>query len=161
MSYRSSAAYDLNRYQPKRVEQTPQLQVIENPGVQKKARRLFAVKAVCLILSVAAILGYLLYSKAVLTELGAQINSYNSELQLLESEHSRLQAQLDTQTSLRNVEEYAKQNLNLIQPDQSQIVYMDMGQQDTAQVSQQAQELSFFEQIGMTLSPVLEYLNLK
>ena len=109
-----AAAYDLNVYA--RSAQRAQRAGRERLRVEKTEKRVVLRR---------------LWQRAqsTLTELGGQIGKKQDELVELRSEYDYLNNQLEMQTNLTEVENYARTELGLVKMDKSQITYVAGGEE--------------------------------
>ena len=89
------------------------------------------------ILCMALIIGVtvsFIYSRAMLVEVNEQVNAANKQLKILESEKTRLDMELESMVSLKNIEELAE-NMGLAKVEKYQVEYIDLSQGDKVVVS--------------------------
>lgn len=146
-----SVAYDFSRFEQTAVKQTPETPALRVVKTGKKAKQrtkaAFAVfKAAFCALALALALTSVIYTQAVLTEVGENINAASRELENLKSENGRLSAQLESQLSLRNIEQYAAVNLGLSKLEPDQIEYVNLSGGDKTELAS-PQEPSLWDQI--------------
>lgn len=141
---KSSQAYDLSRFEPREERSTPRLRVVKNKAAAKP-NSMFST--FCLVLVLVVLVVFTIYNQVVLTELGAQISTQNAELRALEGEAVQLKSQLDASNSLRTLEEFARTQLGMGKLEQSQIVYINLQEEDCIQITAKAGESSSVEKI--------------
>ena len=82
-----------------------------------------------------------------------KINAQKAELTVAESENARLKAKIESDTSLKNIEEYAE-NIGLKKLDKAQIWYVDIQNDDVVKIPEKEENyflhikkaiLSFFD----------------
>ena len=95
------------------------------------------------------------------TEKFIKINTSYCRLTALESESTRLSAQLTTAGSSQVLEEYATTKLGLSKMESNQITYVNMHEQDRSQITDKGQEKTGAEMISGTAGEIMEYLKLK
>ena len=100
----------------------------------------------------------MLYSRAVLTELSQQVASKYNELEELKSENIRLQAQLESAVSLRNIEEYATQRLGMSAMDKQQVTYINLSEGDQIELTDQSPKQTLFDRIRIVVNDLEEYI---
>ena len=152
-----SAAYDLSRFEPsRRARQSRPKLVVASPSVKARARARLAaaLKTVAVLAVLAAVVVATLYSRAVLTELNCQISDSVEELRNLESEQTRLSAELESKISLRNVEEYATQTLGMAPLNKDQITYVNLSDGDRIELTASSPKPTFFERIKLAITNV-------
>ncbi len=152
---RTNAAYELEYFDnaAQQVDQQPIKKVVRNP--QKKNSRLM-VKTVGVLITVVAVCSALLYSRAVLTEVGDQITTSNETLEELQSEGVRLKSELDSKLSLDNVEEYALNELDLVKMNAAQKDYVTVPPAETVQ--EEEKEESFWDMLVRKFEEFREYI---
>ena len=155
-------AYDLSIYEPKperekRQEQQEDrsLRVVDNPKAGSKQKQA-PIKVVLAMLAIVATVSLMIYNRAVLTELGDAINQQNSQLKNLASEEVRLRSEIEANTSIRNVEEIAVEELHMSKIDKSQITYVTLSEEDKIEVSDSTGGL--LDRLSRFLSGILEYI---
>ncbi len=141
---KSNAAYDLSRFEPREVQSTPRLRVVKNKATVKSGSML---STCCLVLVLLVLVVFTIYNQVVLTELGAKISTQNTELRALQGEAVQLKSQLDANNSLRTLEEFARTQLGLGKLDQSQVIYIDLQEEDRIEITAKAEESSSVEKI--------------
>lgn len=163
-----SAAYDIyaarnvqNYALPKqRPEQLPDAPA--RPRPVRKTRTKVAVSPFALIGGAMACLMLLLvvFSYVRLYETKSQLGEMESKLAELNEEQARLQSKYDSALDLEAVEQRAKE-LNMRKPGPSQIVYVQVGSEDTAEVYTAQKSENFFQRAISTFKNVftdaLEY----
>ncbi len=115
------------------------------------------ISCVLVFLSVACLS---IYNQVVLSELGDQISTYNSQLIVLQSEEVRLQSLIESQGSLRSLEQYATSELGLAKIEKYQVTYIDMQASDQIIRDIPEESTGIADRLGEFKDRVLEYLNL-
>ena len=137
--------YDLNKYRNLGTVETPQEIIEKNQNLkQKNIDRMATVRIIALALFALAILFSVVYGKVQVSDIYSQINAQKSELNVAESENARLKAELESYTSLRNIEEYAEE-IGLKKLDKAQIWYVDIQQEDVVKIPEKNE--NFFVKI--------------
>ena len=157
---RSSSAYDLRRFQkkPQQYNRKPRLSVARPSTIARARARLLTAFKVCAALAVLTLVVVtMLYSRAMLTELNQQVSSAYSKLAEEKSEGIRLQTELESIISLRNVEEYATQRLGMSTMDKSQITFLDMSEGDQFEISDKSPRQTLMDRVRVVLSDLQEY----
>ncbi|WP_074741722.1 cell division protein FtsL [Ruminococcus sp. YRD2003] len=98
----------------------------------------------------AALLGTVIYSLNRRNTMYSKVSALNSELNLAEAENVRLQSELESQMSAKNIEDYAENVLGMKKVDSSQIKYIEIQTDDVVSIPQQDESIlgkvkSFFE----------------
>lgn len=126
--------YDLNKYRNLGTVETPQEIIEKNQNLkQKNIDRMATVRIIALALFALAILFSVVYGKVQESDIYNQINNQKTELSMAESENARLKAELESYTSLRNIEEYAEE-IGLKKLDKAQIWYVDIQNDDVVKI---------------------------
>lgn len=155
-----SVAYDLEKFQPRRLKVKNPPLVVSKPNVKARAKRRAAMVlkvAAVIVLGVGAIV-IMLYSRAVLTELNQKIDSQTAMLGDLRSEQTRLSAQLEAKVSLRNVEEYASQTLGMAVMDKNQVTYVTLSDGDQIELTSESPKQTLVDRIKRAAANVREVL---
>ncbi|MBR5559202.1 MAG: hypothetical protein IKU72_03030 [Oscillospiraceae bacterium] len=161
----NNVAYDFSRFEASEVPKTasetrrqPQLKVVSNRRPVAKSNPLTKLG---LVLLMVVMIVMVIYSQVVLSELSTQISSAQSRLTALESESTRLSAQITSAGSSQKLEEYAVTKLGLSKMEADQITYVNMHEQDRSRITTKGQEKTGAEMISGTAGEIMEYLKLK
>ena len=122
---RTSTAYDFDR-SISRAEEERRLEIIRTHNRRIREKRAFIAKLTTLFCVMILLMAGTVYSRLVLTETRARINSRASDLTELQSENAYLSYQLESLVSLKNAEEYAVSELGLVKLDSSRIEYVNL-----------------------------------
>lgn len=131
-------AYNLDNFAAKTEQQhdeelkTRSLRVIKNRRKQKSVAPVRFILDAVAVIAVALIM---IYSQVVLTELTAEVNSYESKISALDTERMRLEGELEASTSIKTLEETAEKSLGLSKIDSSQIEYVNLTGEDEISVA--------------------------
>ncbi len=118
----NTSAYDLSAFEKRKSHELKVIKNEKHPKESILARSgVFFLVAFLLI-----IVASTLYNNAIINELGNQIVELNQEYAELVGENKKMTAVLESKVSLKNVEEYAKENLGLAQMEQYQIEYINL-----------------------------------
>lgn len=98
----------------------------------------------------AVLLGTVIYSFDRRNTMYNKVSALNNELNLAEAENVRLQSELESKMSAKNVEDYAENELGMQKIDSSQIKYIEIQTDDVVSIPQQdegviAKIKSFFD----------------
>lgn len=149
-----NTAYDLSRFEPKE-ERSHQPKRRRKPKYRLR-QDLPRVIAMLMVMTVAiGIFGYMLYSRVQIAELSNQISAAKSELSEAESEYDYLNMQVQSKTSLANVEEYARNELGMKKLDNYQVEYITIKDEAPAEVESE-QDDSFW---GSIMRAVQDFLS--
>jgi cell division protein ftsL len=116
----------------------------EQPRIRQRrteARSGSVIKIIFLSLIAAALLGSVIYTLNKRDTAYNQVSSLNDELSLAEAENVRLQAELESQLSAKNVEDYAENVLGMQRIDSSQIKYIKIQTGDVVNIPEQEEGL--------------------
>ena len=96
------------------------------------------------------LLGTVIYSLNRRNTMYSKVSSLNNELNLAEAENVRLQSELESQMSAKNIEDYAENVLGMKKIDSSQIKYIEIQTDDVVNIPQRDESIlgkvkSFFE----------------
>ena len=82
-------------------------------------------------------LGTVIYSLDKRSTMYSKVSAKNNELNLAEAENVRLQSELESKMSAKNVEDYAENVLGMQKIDSSQIKYIEIQTDDVINIPQQ------------------------
>lgn len=115
-----------------------------------------SAKVIAVALILLSMFSALLYGRFKVDELDREISSLNSEISTAQSENVRLNMEIDSVISLKNVEDYAQTKLGMVKMENHQIEYIDLSGEDRVVLSGgktlRADGKSF-------LSKVMEYIS--
>ena len=151
MAYsRGTEAYAYNRINangsaaPKR-RPTPGTHPAPRPRVVKKTKaqlraesrrsRAKAIKIMCICALLFSIVAFQIYGQVRVDELDRELKSVNSDINVLDSENTRLNMQLDAIISLDKVDRYAQDVLGMVKVENYQVSYVDISSGDKVEVS--------------------------
>lgn len=144
LAYDSDNNYDLNKYRNLSNEGVPAEAMAKNQehiNIQiKNIERGNTAKIVILAFIALVLLFCVVYGKVQVSDIYSKINAQKTELSVAESENARLMAELESYTSLRNIEEYAEE-IGLKKLDKAQIWYVDIQQEDVVKIPPQEDNL--------------------
>lgn len=156
MAYRGTEAIDYNKMRsrtydegsaaPKRkLPSAPERRQVQRPRIVEKSRtqlraesrrsRAKAIKVMMVCAVFFSLIAFQIYSRVQVDELDRQLDSINSEIEVLDSENTRLNMQLDSIISLDKVDEYAQDTLGMVKVENYQVSYVDLSKGDTVSVS--------------------------
>lgn len=104
---------------------------------QNGARRGSLISIILISVIAAAFLGGVVYAFDRRNTVYNQVAALNDELELVEAENVRLQSELESRMSAKNVEEYAENELGMRKIDSSQIKYIRIQTDDVVDIPQQ------------------------
>ena len=154
MSRQSNLAYDLSRFE----EQAPARQQQAKPVVLSRTRQQASPFKYLLFAGLAAaVCCLLLYSKAQVSELHNRINASTAELEQIRSDGVRMQSEMDSKLSLKNVEDYAVNVLGLQKVNKGQVEYITL-ETDSAVTLKDQEDDNVFVSIHDRFTDILEYM---
>ncbi|WP_040196553.1 hypothetical protein [Candidatus Soleaferrea massiliensis] len=150
-------AYDLSIYAPKPQgpEEVPEIKVVSK---RKPKQKLITVQNVALALILVVMTAFMLYNRAVLTEIGGQIATQNGVLNELQSETERLSVELDRKMSLNSIENYATTQLGLSKMQKYQVEYVNLSQGDQVELTQKGETQPKTDRFAQFVDMLKEYL---
>lgn len=107
----------------------------------KRERVVHPARILSSALVILAIVFAALYGRVYLAQLNANINEATDYLSELTSEKVRMEAELDGQMSLARVEEIATEELGMVKPDNSQVTYLKVEQENVIQTPEKSKTL--------------------
>lgn len=134
----AEVAYNLDNFAAKTEQQHDEelkarsLRVIKN---RRKQKSVAPVKFILDAVAVIVVALIMIYSQVVLTELTAEVNSYESKISALDTERMRLEGELEASTSIKTLEETAEKSLGLSKIDSGQIEYVNLTGEDEISVA--------------------------
>jgi len=161
----NNVEYDFSRFEASEAPKTapesrkqPKLKVVTN---RRPVAKVNPLPKLGLVLLMVAMIVMVIYSQVVLSELSTDISAAQSRLTALESESTRLSAQITSAGSSQQLEEYAVAKLGLSKMESDQITYVNMHEQDRSRITTKGQEKTGGEMISGTAGEIMEYLKLK
>ncbi len=158
----ANEAYDLSLFEQRVKKERVQLKKL--PSAKKQSRLQIAVTLAgrfIVALAVGAIISVGIYNRAILTETVDGITQAKKELARLQSEQTRLAMELDEKVSIKNIEDYAANQLGLSRMDKYQTTYIALAGSD--QIAQQAakteEKPKFSLNINDLFYQLVEYIN--
>ena len=129
---------------PKRAPQgeprrAPQPRVIEKSPAKIRAEErranFKAMKFVAISLVFFALLAFRIYCMVQVDDLNRELSKINSQIEIVESENTRLNMELDSIISLEKVDEFAKNELGMVKVENYQISYINLSGGDAVTLS--------------------------
>jgi len=151
MNVGHNLAYDLSLFEPREKEpfkRQTKVKIVPNPKskhISKFSVFKWVVIAIVVVLTVLSVM----LCNVKLTELNDQVTVKKSAYNSAKSEGTRLDMQLESRMSLKNVEDYAITKLGLQKVQSYQIVYINLANSDNVVVNNQDRNvlLDFFNNI--------------
>lgn len=152
----ANVAYDLSRFEARKkpTVKKPELKVVKSNTKAKKKKAislsfLSPVTACVAAVIMVVVCGFMLYTRAMITETTAAITRVNKEIVQLQSESVRLDSELDAIMARGNIEEKALA-LGMYEADKLQVECIEVNKGDKIEVL--ADSRNIFEKIGDFLS---------
>ncbi len=152
----ANAAYDLSRFEARKkpTAKQPELKVVKSNTKAKKKKAislsfLSPVTACIAAVIMVVVCGFMLYTRAMITETTAAITKVNKQIVQLQSESVRLDSELDAIMARGNIEEKALA-LGMYEADKLQVECIEVNKGDKIEVL--ADSRNIFEKIGDFLS---------
>ena len=162
-SYERNAARKIATAPAKRrAPQRPQLEIVRAPKrtssqARNEMRRtsLQTAKILSVAVLLIAMLATLLYGRLKADELDREISSLNTQLEAAQSENVRLNMEIESVISLKNVEDYAQSQLGMVKMEANQIEYIDLSGDDVVTLSG---DKTVHKKVGSRTVTVMEYI---
>lgn len=162
-SYERNAARQLSAVpKPKKAPPKPKLEVVRAPRrTASQARNemhrsaLQTAKILSVALLLITMLATLLYGRLKADELEREISNVNTKLEAAQSENVRLNMQIESVISLKNVEDYAQSQLGMVKMESNQIEYIDLSGDDKVTLSGDRTP----KKVGAGSEKVMEYIS--
>lgn len=122
----------------------------------KQIKKYSVPKTLVIALVATLLFGLVIYSYVQLNSMYSKVTTATSELTELKSENVRLESKLQSQVSVRNVEEYAENILGMEKLDSSQIKYIQIQEKDI--VTLPKEEENIFVRLKIRFGEFIEYL---
>ena len=117
--------------------------------------RLVNRKSICAFLIIAIVSSVIVRNYVELHELTSQINTLRVDIRRLENENIRLENQIETTISMHNIAEIAHRDLGLQHPTAHQTVYVNLFQQSTIELTEQAPRETIGSRVRVGLNSAL------
>ncbi len=123
----------------KEKKETEKKADIDVESTEVKTGSLFSIVLVSALAVI--MLGAVIYSLDRRNTMYNRVSELNSELNLAQAENVRLQSELDSKMSAKNVEDYAENVLGMQRIDSSQIQYIEIQTDDVVNIPEQDESL--------------------
>ncbi len=156
-----SVAYDFEKFETRQRAQIkkPRLTVAKpNHKAKMRAKIGATLKLLATVAVLAGVVISMLYSRALLTELNAQISKQNAMLDEYKSDSTRLSAELESKISLRNVEDYATQTMGMYAMDKGQVTYVNLCDGDKIELTSESPKQTILDRIRLSINHVQAYI---
>lgn len=155
----NNTAYDFSRFENAPRQQKPTVKVVSRRSPIKAIYGVRPITLVMVMAIVVSIVGVLLYSNAVLTEVSAEVTYTSGQLEILKTENARLNRELDAKVSNETVAKIATNELGLCKLENHQVEYINLFSQDVVTSKYRARE-NIFDTIGQVIAKIQEYLKI-
>ncbi len=144
---------------PKRKPQSTPKHAAPRPKVVTKSREQLraeerrsaskAIKALVVCGVLFTLIAFQIFSQVKVDELDRQIDTVNAEIEVVESENTRLSMEIDSTISLDKVDSYAQNVLGMVKVENYQVSYIDLSGGDAVTQSGGKVHQSLWETIKM------------
>jgi len=149
--------YDTNlAYQLPKEQEVKQPKIVRVPKA-KPVKQTSPIKVLFFMAVVLFMTFSVMYSRAELTELSAQVNSVTKQYEELQSENIRLTTELEERISLENVEEYAATELGLEKLDPAQVEYVTLTEGNMLEIKEEV-DPTIWDSIQNFFMDMMEYI---
>ncbi len=148
--------YDLNKYRnlsSDEYEEPKRENIIVN---KKNIDRSSLFKIILLAVISMVLLFCVIYGKVQISDMYTKVNIQKAELSTEKSENTRLKAELESYTSLKNIEDFAE-DLGLEKIDKAQIRYIDIQNEDVVEIPEKNDNL--FVKLKKLFNRISEYIS--
>ncbi|MEA5038891.1 MAG: cell division protein FtsL [Clostridiaceae bacterium] len=158
-NYNHTSAVAYERFSVSQQETAPEIRAL--PEKKSHHRAVPYGKYFVVMTCVFTVLLAVVFSYMQLAQLTNQNDKLRTQIADLQSEENALSAKKEQIYNLAYVEDYAKNVLGMVKLDKSQIVYVDLRQDDQMIVAKASESrgAQFWKDIVRSFSAVLEYLN--
>lgn len=129
----------------------------------KKATFIKRMRAFATFAGVFAVALGLLFTNAMIIEKSSTVNDMQNELSELTEANNQMVLDIEKNLDLKKIEEIAINELGMKRPDKYQVVYVNVQQNDYAEVAKAEKESSGFAAtfgaIGSSIGQFMEYIN--
>ncbi len=137
----------------KKQKKAGKKQSINMSNTETKSGSVFSIVVVSALAVV--MFGAVIYSFDRRNTMYNKVSSLNNELNIAEAENVRLQSELDSKMSAKNVEDYAENVLGMQKIDSSQIQYIEIQTDDVVNIP--TQDEGFFAKVKRFFDNCVEY----
>ncbi len=155
--YYGTSAYKIDNYYEKKALNA---QRIERIKARRKAKR--RMQVVGLLAAAFAVACIILYRNVVIIEASSEVAALSSRLEEVKSANTKKSLALEQSLDLKKVEDIAVNELGMKRPDKYQTVYVDVTQNDYAEVAAKEEPAKPFQGVFSVIRQgvinILEYL---
>ncbi len=131
MRYEGNVAYDLSRFEKKKVTRLP----VKKKKEKQRPKFLSYISTVLCVVVAVTITAMMMLSRVELNEMTTKISKANKQLNQLKNENVRLTLQAESKISLNAVEAYATNVLGMKKLQRYQIEYINLTDSDRVEVA--------------------------
>lgn len=146
--YGSAAPRRQPKVEPRR---SPKPQVVQKSRAQIRAEErrstAKAIKLVSVFSILFALVAFHIYCQVQVDDLNRELSKVNSQIEIVESENTRLNMELDSIISLDKVDDYAQNVLGMVKVENYQVSYIDLSGGDTVTLSGGKEHTTFVEKV--------------
>ena len=102
---------------------------------EQKLSRKRAIEALLVCALLFSVVAFQIYSQVKVDELNRELKTVESNIDVLKSENTRLNMELDSRISLEKVDDYAQNVLGMVKVENYQVSYIDLASSDTVEIS--------------------------
>lgn len=158
----SNLAYDLALFENRQRRTRPVVEVVKPAQTAAKNSAQTLLNTLCCIALAVVVVAFLfanIYSRVQLSETRYNITDAETTLTKLQSEETRLSAELDNKISIKNIETFATAELGLSRMESYQVTYLNLATDDIIKEAKQVDERSLEDKINDLFYDIVEYLN--
>lgn len=148
----NNLAYDLSKYENTNPDKSPQIKIRK----EKKEAAGSAPKIIVMTMAAGVLLGAVIYGKVQNAALHTEIANKEQAVDILNSENVRMQTEIESKNSLKNIEDYAENILGMQKLDKSQVDYITIESGNVVEIPQE--EDNIFVNIKNALDDFVEYI---
>lgn len=156
----TNLAYDLARFdveaRQKAIKESPKASELKI--VKPRRKKASPFKGIVVAMSAIAVCGSILYTHVMINESYNQIANEKKALDAAISEGVRLQSQIDSDMSLKNVEDYAVNELGMQRIDKTQIQYIKIKNDSVIEINNKGKNKGPVLVLKDNAKDLLEYL---
>lgn len=158
MASSTNLAYNLSRYEVSRPEENVRQERAPQIKLRKNTEYAHAgtAKVITLVAAAGLLMGGVIYSKVESASLYADVSAAQTNVSLLHSENLRMKSEIESKTSMKNVEEYAENVLGLEKIDKSQVEYIRLETDNVVEIPEQ--DTNLFIKIRNSFNEFVEYI---
>ncbi len=135
-------------------EPTPQPAIRHKKGPKRKV--VSSITILFIAIAIAAVLFMMIYSRVELAKLVAEYSTLETQMEQLQTNNASLASELESNTGLAKVEDYAENTLGLKKLDKAQIEYVVVPNETVIEVVQE-EDKGVWASIKNWFEDVLEY----